>query len=127
MEFSLFDTAMLKLNLNVLNDARGTPQFKRDLVEVVKRLIRYGIEEVEEEHQKAIAEKKQAIDERDTQIAVLNDALTETERYGRQLEKDVEEHQKAIAEKQEAIDVLNDELTETEEYGRQLEHDNTEQ
>ena len=61
MEFSIFDIAMQNL----------------DKVELVKRLIRRGVEE----HQKAIAEKQEAID-------VLNDELTETEEYGRQLEND---------------------------------------
>ena len=91
-------------NLNVLTDA-GAPQFERadlvKLVEHVKWLIRHGVKKDAEEHQKAIAEKQEAIN-------VLNDDLEVTEEYGRQLEKDAEELRGEIRAKDQEIAELRE-------------------
>ena len=59
---------------------------KPKAIELVKWLTRKGVEKVAEEHQKAIAEKQRAIDEKDMQIALLDDDLTESQKHARQLE-----------------------------------------
>ena len=59
---------------------------KPKAVKLVKWLTRRGVEKVVEEHEKAMKEKQRAIDERDMQIALLDDDLTESQEHARQIE-----------------------------------------
>ena len=106
MNFPLFNAATEVLDF--WGDA-GATQFERadlaKLAKQVKMLIRHGVKRVEEEHQEAIAEKQHTIDE-------LNDDLTETEEYGRQLEHDKWELQGEIRAKDQEIDRRRKEIAE---------------
>ena len=48
--------------------------------ELARWLARKGVEKIQEEHRNAIAEKQQAIEEKDTALAILNDDLDERQR-----------------------------------------------
>ena len=58
---------------------------KPKAVELTKWLTRKGME-IAQEHKKAIEEKQREIDERDMQIALLDDDLTESQEHARQIE-----------------------------------------
>ena len=59
---------------------------KPKAVKLVKWLTRKGVEKVTQDHQKAIEKKQREIDERDMQIALLDDDLTESQEHARQIE-----------------------------------------
>ena len=59
---------------------------------ILRDVIPRGVNKLmEEEHQKAIKEKQKSIDEKDMQIALLDDDLTESENLVRELEFNNEE------------------------------------
>ena len=60
---------------------------KPKAVELTKWLTHKGVEKVVEEHQKAIDAERHKVQEKDTQLALLNDDLTESQKLVKQFDK----------------------------------------